>query len=240
MKSIKSYKSIGGVAILLGGLALTSTGNAASISASNSCPGGVGCDTGVSSPFPSYGFSMVIEQRTSDNTIFDLTLTNTSSTSTPLALIDAFAMNMGGGTLGTDFSVGGFTAPWTFGATGPGFFNGVNFTYVGDANSPGDRLAPNGMLSFWFDFTTNTSFDPWLTAGTDTGGGFGGGGDSGQLAVSFQQLGSGGQDSDLLAANWVNTPSNPPNPPNPASEPPVLMLMLSALAAMLFSRKKIA
>jgi hypothetical protein len=159
-----------------------------------------------------YGYNLLIEQDTNDSTIFNLTLTNTSTSSLSGALIDAFAMNINAN-LGTDFTVGNFDPyDWSFSSAK----GGVQFDYVGERDKPVDRITPGSSLTFTFDFadTFNFGSDPfsvWTNTNTSTGAGFGGGGDIGQVAVSFQQLGNRGNDSDLLASNWKKNETPPPH-----------------------------
>jgi hypothetical protein len=182
--------------------ALAAPASAAYVVATASCPGGgtaAGCDPTVTD---NYGFEFKIES-TAQADIFKATLTNTSSTSLSGALIDLLAFNMNPSlTLGTDFSILNVMPDWTFSA-GSG---GVKFDYVGDADTPGDKIGPNQTLTFDLDFDVALPADPftlWTTADKSAGTGIGGGGDTGQVAVSFQQLGKKGQDSDLLVANWT-------------------------------------
>ncbi|WP_305908852.1 PEP-CTERM sorting domain-containing protein [Methylomarinum sp. Ch1-1] len=222
-------------AIILSTLLLSGSAQSAFISASNSCPGGTGCDTNISG---SYGFEFIIEQDSNDLTIFYASLTNTSDpTADPEALIDEFGMNIDA-TLGLDFTVYDFApSSWSLYVPTGG---GIQFDYVGSDTTTGspDRLGAEDVLTFTFDFVSIDSFTVWTGTDTSTGGGLGGGEDSGQLAVSFQQLGQNGQGSDLLAANWSEFPGNPEDPPT-IPEPASLWLMgLGLLGFYGASRKK--
>ena len=151
----------------------------------------------------SYEFSIIA---TSDPLIYSATLENTSSSSLADALIDLLAFNMEAEVI-TDFSITDVDPVWNFYA-GSG---GIQFDYVGVRTAPETRLEPGDVLSFNFSFVNGFSFptDPFaLWTGTDgsAGTGIGGGEDFGQVAVSFQQLGSGGGQSDLLASNWTSQP----------------------------------
>lgn len=216
---------------------------ATSITASNSCPGGAGCDGAGDA----YGFNFTISD--TNATTFSASLLNTAP-GTSGALIDAFAFNMlNTGTnpdsvpqLGTNFTIQNISpADWTITfASG-----GVQFDYVGSENPgpPDDRLAAGEALTFDFVFTQAyvdsltannlTVFDLFLDSPQDTGGGFGGGTDIGQVAVSFQALTT-PEGSDLLAANWEGpTPPTPPGPgPGPIPEPGILSLMAAGLLGM--------
>jgi hypothetical protein len=144
-----------------------------------------------------YSFSFTID----DN--FKATLTNTSTNSLSGALIDLLAFNMDA-TLGDDFTVANILPDWKF-AAGSG---AVEFDYVVSIKngSPGDRLAPNQSLIFDFIAEPGFTLDHSLWTETDSsfGTGIGGGEDFGQVAVSFQQLGSGGGQSDLVASTWTS------------------------------------
>ena len=177
----------------------------------------------------SYSYEFTIVEGSSFD-LFDATLTSTSTDSLSGALIDLIAFDMDA-TLGTDFSIVDISPSWVFSA-GSG---GVEFDYIGERVAPGDRLSPGESLLFTFDFVDGFSFptDPFsLWTGTDgsRGTGIGGGDDFGQVAVSFQQLGSGGKDSDLVASDWDGTS---------VPEPATLVLLGSGLALMgLLGRRK--
>jgi hypothetical protein len=187
---------------LLGGASLAQAAMIDSISTSAS---GTGDGTFTSDM---YGYTFTIDQH--DALTFHATLTNTSDPlSSPEALIDAFAFNIDSSVvLGTDFTIENILpAEWTItAATG-----GVKFDYVGTDPTTGtpNRLGVGDSLTFDFLFTS-AIVDPltlWTGADSSCGSGFGGGNDCGQVAVSFQQLGAGGN-SDLLASNWTREPHN--------------------------------
>lgn len=205
-----------------------------------------------------YGFSFTITRDPSDSTIFSAVLENTSDTPSEGAepLIDQFAFNLGAD-LDTDFFITNVVpSDWTIGDSS----GGVDFDYVGDEGSasPDTRLGIGDQLTFDFDFVDTfdfpaNPFDLWLDAETDAGKGFGGGDDTGQVAVRFQQLDNfgaispgreacsdgDGQCSDLLAANWVfeDDPDDPDEQDVP--EPATLALIGSGLlAAGLIGRRR--
>ena len=161
-----------------------------------------------------YGYEFTITD-SSNPDVFYAELTNTSTTvpteANGSALIDALAFNMEPELiLGTDFTIYAIVPDWIFVQT----LEAVKFEYVGDADTPGDRLSPGTALTFTFDFSAYTgpasiNFDLWETSPESRGTGLGGGEDKGQVAVSFQQLGAGGNDSDLLASNWDCGPAVP-------------------------------
>ena len=171
-----------------------------------------------------YGYSFAIGQDASDFSIFHATLTNTSSVASPSPLIDAFAFNMDAA-LGLDYSIEAINpVDWTIGTS----TRGVRFDYLGSSGTPGTRLDVGQSLTFDFNFFGTVGlndFSAWLGAGQSCGRGFGGGNDCGQVAVSFQQLGFGGQDSDLLASNWD---------PRSVPEPSAILLLTIGLIAMGF------
>ena len=156
----------------------------------------------------SYGFMFQVAND-ADASLFHVTLTNTSpddgmpTGSDPL--IDLLAFNLSGDpVLGTDFDVTNVMPVWTFSA-GSG---GIQFDYVGERTDQNTRLGIGDSLTFDLDFTSDVT-DPqglFLNADSTAGTGIGGGTDVGQVAVSFQTLGLRGNDSDLLATNYLIVP----------------------------------
>jgi hypothetical protein len=147
------------------------------------------------------------------------------------------------------FAIYDVSPTWTFAAGS----QGVKFDYVGERDQPADRLGPTDDLTFKFLFTdqavskivaevedslvpsstVNDVFNWWLTSAEAKGTGLGGGEDIGQVAVSFQQLGSSGNDSDLLASNWEGG--------TPVQEVPVpgtLALLAAPLLGLGFVRRR--
>ena len=178
-----------------------------------------------------YSFLFEIEHDPSDDNVFNATLTNTSDSSLADALIDLVALNINA-TFGNDFSIDNTTPDWTF-SSGHG---GVQFDVVGANDRPGDRLPPNGVLTFDFIFDPGFLFptDPytlWTDASGGAGTGIGGGNDFGQIAVSFQQLGDDGEGSDLIAANWERDT-------DPIPEPSAVLLYLAGIISLGFFMKK--
>ena len=159
------------------------------IQSSNDCPGDAGCDPAF---VDDYGFAMSIG--TVDDLTWNFTLTNEGAN----GVIDLFAMDMDA-ILGVDFNVVGFNPPsWSFSSTS----GGVQFDYVGDSGTPFDRLGVGDSLTFDFIFNEATDYTVWTDAAASLGTGIGGGTDLGQIAVSFQGLGEGGEYSDLIGASW--------------------------------------
>jgi len=249
------------------------TGNASSayIQTSAGCQSS-GTDTSTScdqSFQDNYSYNLNISS-TTDASIFHATLTNTSSGSLADALIDALAFNMnpnlqlGGDTSkGDQFNIINITPNWSFNEITKG---SIEFDYLGTSNQPkADRIAPGNSLAFDFKFydlslLPNDPFNLWLLSlDTSSGKGIGGGGDSGQVAVSFQQLGSindpcakdknditipaskKGECSDLLTSNWVTVAGTPPvTAPNTGIPEPTSIFLISTGLLGLFgaSRKK--
>jgi hypothetical protein len=181
----------------------------------------------------SYGYIFTIDDRGATGaTSYFATLTNTSAGSLSGALIDLLAFNMNA-ELGSDFTIRSSSPLWSYGPPN----NGVNFDYVGERTSQDSRLAPGDSLTFTFLFASNFTFpsDPfsiWTGTGASLGNGIGGGDISGQVAVSFQQLGSGGNDSALVASSWGSQPS-------PVPEPATMLLLGAGLSGLgFFSRKR--
>lgn len=181
-----------------------------------------------------YGYSFVITDDSLFDTVFHATLKNTSTSSLD-PLIDAFAFNIDA-IMGTDFSIENIETDWTVGVP-PG--NGVQFQYVGSADSPENRLHKDQTLTFDFNFVDNflppNPFDIWLSANGSSGGGLGGGTDFGQVAVSFRRLGGEDSDeSDLLASNWEGGA----DPQYVIPEPATMLLLGSGFIGIAFSGKK--
>ncbi len=184
------------------------------ISTSAACPGDGTCDSTVSDSY-SYLMTAATGDFDSDgDTDIKVTVKNTSPNTPPEALIDAFWFNMKLAA-GETVSFSMVSAGWTVGnCTSPA---SCKFDYTGDANKPGDRLGAGGTMSFVINFADGSGgIDAYLAAltGADksAGTGIGGGNDSGQVCVSFQQLGDKGEDSDLLCSNWGDKPPELPEP----------------------------
>ena len=196
----KVIKTLSLATVFAGSLLAAGTASALYIETSASGTGdGTFTDAG-------YGYTFTIDdQYDTDASTFSVALVNDSLNTD--ALIDAFAFNMNPDlTLGTDFTVSNVVPNWTLSMAS----GGIKFDYVGDANSPDDRLGDSEVLYFDLTFIADQNFDLWLTSPESSGAGFGGGTDLGQVAVSFQQLGGGtGEKSDLLASNWESNGGDP-------------------------------
>lgn len=158
-----------------------------------------------------YSYTFKIED-TLDSTVFNATLTNTSSSSLKDALIDLLAFNMYPElalvttvpVAANEFSITDVSPVWGFSYDEDWDKNSnkLTFMYLGARDDQEDRLSPGETLTFQFNFFAGQTFDLWRESPITAGAGIGGGEDEGQVAVSFQQLGSNGGDSDLLASNW--------------------------------------
>ena len=142
-------------------------------------------------------------------------LTNTSSSSLSGALIDLLAFSTNPTTTccssSQDLWVRNVSPDWVF-SEGSG---GVQFDYLGERTTPGTRLSPGDSLTFVLDFLSGSpvqGLDAFLTAPVYAGTGIGGGGDTGQVCVSFQQLGGDGEESDLVCSNWDDDTTQVPEP----------------------------
>jgi len=213
----------------LAAFAFAGTAFADPISISAGCPGDADCDATVDD---TYSFLWTVAggagNETDGFTTFDVTLENTSPDTTPEALIDEFAFNLAEDFLETELTFSDVTPDsWeiTY-ATG-----GIKFDYVGDTQgTPANRLGSGDILSFTMNFTSAQTYDLFLNAGASDGGGFGGGEDSGQVCVSFQQLGDNGQ-SDLVCGEYGDTPTK-------VSEPATLGLLGLGLLGVGFVRRR--
>ena len=187
-----------------------------------------------------YAFQLTIEQDGIDASVFHANLQNTSTDSLAGALIDVLAFNLADPdpTLGTDFTIVNIDPDWQFAQTEKG---GIQFDYTGVINDQRERIEPEESLLFDFDFDDDfvlpeNPFDLWLLAEEARGTGIGGGEISGQVAVSFQNLGAPVEDgdgpgSDLLASTWGAVPM-----PEPSS----VLLLGMGLAGLIGIRRKIS
>jgi hypothetical protein len=180
-----------------------------------------------------YSYLFQIDQDTGDSTIFHATLTNTSDA--PGNMIDLLAFNMADPdpALNTDYFITNVSPTWSFIQVAN---SGIQFDYLGERSTPGSRLDAGESLFFTIDFIDSYAFptdpyDLWTTAEEACGRGIGGGGDCGQVAVSFQEVAI-PEGSDLLASNW--------GPGTSVPEPGTLVLLGAGLIGIGFqSRRRI-
>ena len=191
-------------------------------------------------------FSYTFEITKTNGLIYHATLTNTSTIMTVVSplmddpLIDAFAFNILAN-MDDDFFITNIDpSDWTIAVPTGG---AITFDYVGNEvpNQPDDRLGAGDTLDFDFEFDgtfefPDEPFDIWLTTDESGGGGFGGGDPSisGQVAVSFQQLGDDGEGSALLASNWEGGADSQYVIPEPAT----MLLLGSGLIGFAVRGKK--
>ena len=235
MKTIKIWTTLLGIL----GLIATVSVQASSITASNSCQGGVGCEPTVSD---TYGFLWTVST-TADPLILSSSVQNTAPAGSA-PLIDQVFFNLNPTlTLGTQFFVENIDpTTWVFSAAS----GGVLFDYIGDEGIPGEpdgRVAAQESLTFDLRFITGVlptpPLDIFLTADQSSGAGAGGGTDIGQVAVSFQALTT-GEGSDLLAANWSSSSTgNGSGPGGGVPEPNILALLgISMLGVLVFRQRR--
>ena len=239
MKYLKHFLIAICMVLMLVGTSWATTMITTSASATGVLPGTEGEESFFTDE---YGYTFKIENF-GDCKLYYATLTNTStplptefsanpSRTYGLALIDKLAFNMNPElnltTLSNltnlnDFAISDIAPNWTFEQDK----SGVLFDYVGDADTPGDKLRPLGSagtpsadiptaLTFTMTFSECFDFNLWCTSEESLGKGIGGGTDLGQVAVSFQNLGYNpnasdpvGDYSDLLASNWDCGPAVP-------------------------------
>ncbi len=209
MKTVTTMKSLLLAAVLGLGSLVSATASAEVITMTGGCPGDADCDP---ANYDNYSFEWVIDDEETDDNVFVVTLTNTTTGAGNDALIDGFWFNLAyAGAVGdpdfTNFTPSSwdvFYCPLEGGAN-DGCVGSLQFTYAGDGTSQ-QRLGPGDSLTFTMTFLNDATLDVFLNARTSAGGGIGGGGDSGQACVSFQRLDSerdgGNEGSDLVCGEW--------------------------------------
>lgn len=176
-----------------------------------------------------YGFNFSISSI--DNKTFSAALTNTSTGDYSNPVIDLIAFNLFGDGVVDATSV---SAGWSVDSGG----NNTLFKWIGDANSPGERLGIDDTLLFDIVFDNVVGWDAFILADSTSGAGIGGGEDFGQVAVSFQQLGMDGEDSDLLAGDWLTGHSVIHTEYAAVNSPGTLFLFGLGLVGMVFLSRK--